>query len=48
VGGRIRRETGIAIADGLIAATALVHGVALLTRNVRHFERVDGLRLATP
>jgi toxin FitB len=48
-GGQIRRACGIAIADALIAATALSHELELMTRNVRHFERVQGLRLqATP
>jgi predicted nucleic acid-binding protein len=46
--GRLRRETGVRTPDVLIAATALVHGVALMTRNVRDFERVPGLRLAAP
>ena len=41
--GRIRRETGTHIADALIAATALEHGLTLVTRNLRHFERVAGL-----
>ena len=27
--------------DGLIAATALVHGLTIVTRNVKHFERTD-------
>lgn len=36
----------IATADSLIAGIALVRGCALLTRNRRHFERVEGLRLA--
>jgi len=31
--------------DLLIAATAIHHDVTLLTRNVRHFRRVPGLRL---
>ena len=31
--------------DLLIAATAIHHDVTLLTRNVRHFGRVPGLRL---
>jgi predicted nucleic acid-binding protein len=31
--------------DPFIAATALVRGVPLATRNVQHFERVDGLQL---
>lgn len=44
--GLIRRETGIATPDALIAATALRHGLDLLTRNRSDFERVDGLRIA--
>ena len=31
--------------DPLIAATALTHGVPLATRNVQHFERIDGLEV---
>ncbi len=31
--------------DTLIAATALRHGLALVTRNVREFSRVPGLRV---
>ena len=30
-------------ADVFIAATALVHGLIVVTRNVRHFDRIDGL-----
>jgi len=36
---------GIGMADSLIAGIALAHGATLLTRNRRHFERVDGLKL---
>jgi predicted nucleic acid-binding protein len=43
--GRIRAEVGIRLPDALIAATALVHGVTLHTRNTRDFRRVPGLRL---
>lgn len=43
--GRIKRETGLKIADSLIAATALEHQLPLMTRNHRHFERVAGLTL---
>jgi|SRR5664279_5638333 len=43
--GRVRSETGIRLPDALIAATALVHGLTLHTRNVRDFKRVSGLRL---
>jgi predicted nucleic acid-binding protein len=46
--GRLRREHGVRIADALIAATALVHGLMLVTRNVRDFERVPGLRIDAP
>ena len=45
LGGRLRREAGVGLADALIAATALVHGLSVLTRNTRHFERVPRLRL---
>jgi predicted nucleic acid-binding protein len=43
--GRIRRQTGIGLADALIAATALVHDLELMTRNQRDFRRVSGIRL---
>ena len=43
--GRIRRETGIAVPDALIAATAIERDLALVTRNRRHFEPVKRIRL---
>jgi predicted nucleic acid-binding protein len=43
--GRIRRDTGLDIADALIAATAIAHQIPLMTRNRRHFERISELRL---
>lgn len=46
--GRIRRDTGIRTPDALIAGTARVHGLALVTRNRRDFERVPRLRVRTP
>lgn len=50
VGGRLAGElaragTSIGDLDTMIAATALRHGGTLVTRNVRHFSRVAGLRL---
>jgi tRNA(fMet)-specific endonuclease VapC len=33
----------IGIVDVLIGATARVHGLVMVTRNVRHFDRIDGL-----
>lgn len=43
--GQIRRETGLALPDALIAATAIEHDLAVVTRNRRHFEPVNRLRL---
>jgi tRNA(fMet)-specific endonuclease VapC len=40
-----RRRTPLADADLQIAATALHHGLDLVTGNVRHFERIAGLRV---
>jgi len=46
--GRLKRLIGTRIADALIAATALEYGFALVTRNVRHFERIPDLRVQEP
>jgi toxin FitB len=43
--GRIRRESGLRLPDALVAATAIVHDLGLVTRNRQDFERVRGLRL---
>ena len=34
--------------DALIGATAMVHGMAVVTRNVDDFARFDGLEVADP
>ncbi len=40
----LRREgQPVAWADSMLAATAHVHELTMVTRNVRHFERVPGL-----
>jgi tRNA(fMet)-specific endonuclease VapC len=39
-----RAGEGIGPLDTLIAATALAHGGALVTRNIREFARVTGLK----
>jgi len=43
--GQIRRETRILTPDALIAATALVHGLSLVTGNRRDFDPVPNLRV---
>jgi predicted nucleic acid-binding protein len=43
--GRIRRVADVTMPDALIAATALEGNRKLITRNVRHFEKVTGLTL---
>jgi predicted nucleic acid-binding protein len=47
---RVRRDlekasVSIGMADSLIAGIVLEHGGRLLTQNLRHFERVEGLPL---
>ena len=46
--GRLRREHGVRIADALIAGTALVHGLVLVTRNLKDFELVPRLKVRAP
>ncbi len=36
------------LGDALIAATALVHGVELVTRNTADFSGIAGLRVINP
>jgi toxin FitB len=45
--GRLADAHGHAGADLLIAATAIEHGLAIVTRNVRHFEGT-GVSLVDP
>lgn len=46
--GRIRRQADIRTPDALIAAAALTNRLTLLTRNVRDFEGVSGLKIRSP
>ena len=36
---------GMRLADALIGATAIEHGLTLLTANVKHFGAVEGLSI---
>jgi predicted nucleic acid-binding protein len=47
-GGRLRRANFLRLPDALIAATALEHRLTLVTRNVRDFEAIRGLKLRRP
>jgi predicted nucleic acid-binding protein len=44
----IRRQRKMGLADSIIAATALVHALPLVTRNVDDFKHVPGLKLVDP
>lgn len=41
------RGAPIGMADSLIAGIVMTHDALLLTRNRKHFDRVEGLKLAT-
>lgn len=43
--GRVVREFGTRLPDALIAATAMEHGLSIVTRNRKHFEPIRGVRL---
>ncbi len=45
--GRLSSELGHASVDVLVAATALAHGLTVVTRNIRHFERT-GVEILNP
>lgn len=45
-GGQSMRRSPAAV-DGLIAATAVVHGMTMVTRNTRHF-RLTGVKVLDP
>lgn len=46
--GRLRRGTRRRLPDALIAATAIEHRLTLVTRNVRDFEGIRGLKVRQP
>ncbi len=44
----IRKEYKIKMPDAIIAATALVSGFAIITRNKKDFNRIYGLKVLNP
>jgi len=44
----IRKIHRIKLPDAIIAATALVNGLELVTRNINDFKNIDGLNLINP
>lgn len=42
---RRKRQVRERSLDLIVAATAIEHGLVLVTRNLRHFEDIEGLRL---
>ena len=46
--GRLRRASGTLLPDALIAATALEHGLTLVTRNIKDFDQIPKLRVREP
>lgn len=44
----IRKDFRVKLPDAIIAATAIVHGLALITRNVDDFKKITGLELINP
>ena len=44
----LRKTDRIKLPDAIIAATAIVHDLTLLTRNVGDFKNVNGLKVINP
>jgi predicted nucleic acid-binding protein len=44
----LRRVRKVGLGDAIIAATALIHDLPLVTRNVADFEHIAGLNLINP
>lgn len=45
---RYAKSDGLRTFDSLVAATAIEHGCALVSRNRKHFAMIEGLRLEVP
>ena len=45
---QLRQRRRMSLGDAIIAATAMVHNLALVTRNIRDFRWISELRLVEP
>ena len=45
---RLRQQRKMTLGDALVAESALVHGLTLVTRNTQDFRWIDGLHLLDP
>lgn len=46
--GDIGRKHGLAVPDAVIASTAILNNADMVTKNLKDFKRVSGLRMKTP
>jgi toxin FitB len=44
----LRKKRKIKLPDAIIAATALVHNLTLISRNTKDFDEIDGLQFINP
>lgn len=45
---QLRKQYKIKLPDAIIAATALAHGLTLVTQNEKDFVNIDGLQVTNP
>lgn len=45
---KYKKSNGLEMPDAIIAATALIHGASLVTKNTRHYSFIPGLVLTPP
>ena len=45
---RLRKYFKLKLGDSIVAATALIHGAELLTRNVADFQKIPDLKVINP
>lgn len=44
----LRQQKSISLGDAIIAATAIEHGISIVTRNTADFQWIDGLKVVNP